>query len=114
MDPLKRSARDSNQAAWEVVDGPGGVRAVFDAALSVDGLHALQEASKRMTNARMSEIETDRGLKARGRLDAFIYRLEGMAKDEVKPFDMGWGAEPGSAGEGLLPVRLKGVKGTGG
>ena len=114
MDPLKRRARDSNQAAWEVVDGSGGVRAVFDAALSTDGLHALQEASKRMTNARMSEIETDQGLKARGRLDAFVYRLEEMAKDDVKPFDMGWGAEPGSAGEGLLPTRLKGAKGTGG
>ncbi|MCY4123100.1 MAG: hypothetical protein OXG72_19510, partial [Acidobacteria bacterium] len=114
VDKERRRARDSNRSAWEVVDGSGGVRAVFDAAVSVDGLDALQQASKRMTNGRMSEVETYQALKARGRLDAFIDRLEEMGKEEVKPFDMGWGAEIGSAGEGLLPTCLKGAKGTGG
>ena len=35
MDIIDKSrARDSNRTAWEVADAPGGVRAVFDAALS--------------------------------------------------------------------------------
>ena len=114
MDVERIRTRDRNQTACEIVDGPGGVRAVFEAAVSADGLGALQQASRRMTNARMNESETNRALRARVRLDAFIYRLEEMVKDEVKPFDMGWGAELGSAGEGLLPTRLNGAKGTGG
>ena len=110
----KRRARDGNRSAWEVVDGPGGVRAVFEAVVSSDGLDALQMASRRMTNARMNEEEVNRALKARYRLDAFIERLEEMGREEVQPFDMGWRAEPGSAGEGLLPTRSPGTKGAGG
>lgn len=110
----EKRARDNNRTAWDVVDGPGGVRAVFDAAVSGDGLDALRQASKRMTNARMTDGETFRALEAQDRLDAFIRRLAEMGEEDVKPFETGWAAELGSAREGLLPTRIKGGKGTGG
>lgn len=109
----KSRARDSNWKALEVADAPGGVRSVFDAAVSPDGLGALQQASRWMTNARMNENEIDRGLRGRERLNAFISRLDEMRKAEVKPFDMGWVAEPTLGGAGMLPTRLAGAGSTG-
>ena len=107
-------ARDSNRTAWEAVDGQGGVRAVFEAAVSEEGLDAPLGASRRMTNTRMTEGQTYRAMIARERLDKFIQRLAEMGKEEVRPFDLGWAAELGSDGEGMLPTRLPGGKGTGG
>ena len=115
MDIIDKSrARDSNRTAWEVADAPGGVRAVFDAALSPDGLGALHQASRRMTNPRMKEAEINSGLRARERLNAFISRLDEMRRAEVKPFDTGWVAEPGLAGVGMLPMQLGGAGSNGG
>ena len=107
-------ARDSNWRAWEIADARGGPRAVFEAAVSEQGVNALRRATRFMTTARMTDGQLDRALLARARVESFIQRLDEMGKEGVKPFEMGWLAEAGSAREGMLPTRVGGGKGAGG
>ncbi|MCY4633600.1 MAG: hypothetical protein OXG04_03665 [Acidobacteria bacterium] len=107
-------ARESNRRAWRIADGRGGMRTVYDAAVSRRGVESLRQAAARLVTARMQGLERDRALRARGRLQAFSARLGEMAADGVKASDMGWSPELGTALQGVLPTRMPGGKGTGG
>ena len=112
-DPEQR-ARDSNRRAWRIVDGRGGLRTVYAAAVSRNGVESLRQAAAGMVTARMKGLDHDRALRARGRVEAFASRLEEMFAHGVKASDLGWSPELGTALEGILPTRVPGGKGTGG
>ena len=101
-------ARDSNRRAWRIVGGRGGLRTVYAAAVSRNGVESLRHAAAGMATARMKGLDYDRALRARGRVEAFVSRLEQMSAQGVKASDLGWSSELGTALDGILPARVSG------
>lgn len=111
---LRESARESNRRAWRILDGRGGLRAVFTAAVSRTGVDSLRHAAAGMVTARTKGVDHERALRARDRVRAFADRLEQMLEQRVQPSDLGWVSDLRSAAHGVLPARGPGEKGTGG
>ena len=96
---------ERNSRGWRAAASNRGERVVYDLAVSSNGLHVLWKAGSRLPEVGCNGLGEAGLVRARARAWAMVDALKQMGADGVAGSDMGWSAEPGAGGVGMLPRR---------